>query len=94
MNQPFTNGMMQIADEPLRVNNRRLAGKLIRKPGHKIWSLHLPDATISEAPLIGKEIDIKPLHLYCSALNKKSAERRFIKMLQQKSHRNPSRVMK
>ena len=68
-------------------------GSMRRIPGHKNWKINLTNLRVSELDsddferfvhLDGKattKIIIKENHLYCQALNRKNAYRRFGKML-------------
>ena len=69
----------------------RVLGRLLVKRGHKAWQLDVATATITEAEREGKRINIKPKHLYCSALNKANAERRFIAMLKEITNGNKNK---
>lgn len=59
-----------------------LIGKVKIYPGDKYWELNLHTATISQVNIIGGRIEVKKDHLYVKSNGKKSAEKKFIKILQ------------
>ncbi len=69
----------------------RFIGTLRPKPGQKVWKLNTVTAAIDPAPMdvqlsvIGKKvgnIKIEPNCLYCVAINKANAERKFCNMIE------------
>lgn len=69
---------------------RQHLGRVIIKPGQKLWQLNL--ATLDISPVeydvtavnldgsISSQVVTKENHMYCVAINKKNAERKFILM--------------
>lgn len=82
--------------------HQKLVGKIRTQRGHKIFQLDLNSKEITEAEIItsdpvllpnrttktNKRLDIKPSHLYCSALNQKNACKHFYKMLEKAQSQN------
>ena len=69
-----------------------LVGQVTPQPGHKAWELCLKTLEFDEVfpevtgvNMITKKterrLQVKDGHIYCFALNKQNAEKRFIKML-------------
>lgn len=81
------------AEAPVRKNE--IFGQLHPHKGHRVWELNrrtgeVSQATIEETAIINldgkvtnnKRVKVKPGYLYLSALNKKSAIKHFIKLMQ------------
>jgi len=67
---------------------------LVPKPGHRVWELDLGEKVIREAEIVRvdakpgvmgvkvvKRVNMRPGCIYCTALNAKNADKRFMKML-------------
>jgi hypothetical protein len=73
------------------VKRTRWVGTLRPKPGQRVFRLNTLTAVIEPAPMdvqlsvIGKKIGnirVEPDCLYCVALNKENAEKKFIKLIE------------
>ena len=54
-------------------------GSIAVKRGHKCWLLDIATREITEVKT--KTVNVQRTHLFCSALNKRNAEKQFVKML-------------
>jgi hypothetical protein len=82
------------APKPIQ-KQKVLLGKLRPQPGQKVFEVDMVTAIVKESVYervnakllpdgttkVEKKINVKDGHLYCVALNKRNAEKRFLKMI-------------
>jgi hypothetical protein len=92
--QNYRAEQVQIAGQREVRKEKKYLGTLHPHTGHKIWQIDLSTKEIAEAEFekedhiltargvnSRKRILVKPHHLYCSALNRKNALKKFVKMI-------------